>query len=210
MIVRRMVAGFCLFCFAFAVKMEKPMDAWTVEPFPGSLTGKTIIVTQKIWDEGTLTRSEPEGPLWPEIVFALRCLRNELPDVRAKVEYGSAYSAAVILPDQETKGRLLENAWRFGLIADGKPEETGERVLLRYVGPIHAAAMRALDMDLETYLLFLRRAGRAVLNRNGRAVAWIIRVPEGEAVSFTLPEGAAWEISGDSAGGVIIAVRSGC
>ncbi|MBR3743358.1 MAG: hypothetical protein IKN04_23360 [Clostridia bacterium] len=210
MIVRRMLLVFCLLCFAFSVRTGKTVDVWTVEPFSGSLSGKTITVTRRIWAVGTLTRDEPEGSLRSEIVFALRCLRMELPDDSVKVDGGSGYMAVMILSDQETVDWLLDNAWRFGLIVDKKPEGPGERIRLRYVGPVHAAAMHALDMDLEDYLLFLRRTGQTALNRNGRAVAWIIRVPEGEAVSFTLPEGAAWEISGDSAGGVIIAVRSGC
>ena len=143
----------------------------------------------------------------PEAAYALTCLQAELPKETLAVERGTGYAADVIISGQEAGGWVLENAWRFGLIVS---QEREERLRLRYVGPIHAVAMHALQMDLTEYLLFLRKTGNAALLRNGRAVGWIIRVPAGEAVSFVLPEGAAWEISEDHDGCVIIAVGSGC
>ena len=185
-------------------------DRWTVEPFSDTLSGKTVTVARKMWMEGALTGEEQEGPMHPETVFALRCLQTALPGETLTLELEAEYAAAVTVPDQETGGWVAENAWQYGLIVEGETEENGQRLHLRYVGPVHAAAMRALGLNRTGYLLFLRRMGQAALKRNGNAVAWIFCIPTGGAVTFTLPEGAAWEISGDGAGGVIIAVRSGC
>lgn len=203
----RMLLWLCLFSIVFSVKTQKGEDQWTVEPFSGTLSGQTVTVTSALWANGPLTGEAQEGPLRPEAAYALTCLQVELPKETLAVEDGSGYAADVIILDQEAGERLLESAWRFGLIVT---QETEDRFCLRYVGPVHAAAMHALQMDLTEYLLFLRKTGNAALLRNGRTVGWIICVPAGEAVSFTLPEGAAWEISGDNAGCVIIAVRSGC
>ena len=207
MAVARMLLWLCLFCAAFSAKMQKGTEGWTVEPFSGTLSGQTVTVTSALWADGPLTREAQEGPLRAEVAFALRCLQAELPEGTLAMDHGSGYAAEMVILDQEAGGWLLENAWRFGLISI---HETEDRLSLRYVGPVHAAAMHALDVDLTEYLLFLRKTGEAVLLRNGRAVGWIIRVPAGKAVSFMLPEGAAWEISGDTAGYVIIAVGSGC
>ena len=208
MIARRMLLGMCLFCFAFSVKTAKAADMWSVDRFSGSISGKTVTVTRKIWAEGALVPDGLGGPLRSETVFALQCLGRELPDDSVKADCGSGYTAGVICSDPETVEWLLENAWRFGLIVERKPEEPSERIRLRYVGPVHAAAMHALEMDLDAYLHFLRQTGQTALNRNGRAVAWIFCVPEQASVSFALPENAAWEISGDGAGRVIIVVSS--
>lgn len=207
MTVPRILLWLCLLSIAFSVKTQKGEDTWTVEPFSGTLSGQTVTVTSALWADGPLTREGQEGPLRPEAAYALTCLQAELPDGTLAVDHGSGYTADMIILDQEAGGRLLENAWRFGLIVT---QETGDRLCLRYVGPVHAATMRALQMDLTEYLLFLRKTGEAELRRNGRTVGWVFCVPAGEAVSFALPEGAAWEISGDSAGCVIVAVRSGC
>ncbi|MBR4539962.1 MAG: hypothetical protein IKO52_14130 [Clostridia bacterium] len=207
MTVPRMLLWLCLLSIAFSVKTQKGEDKWTVEPFFGTLSGQTVTVTSALWDDGPLTREGQTGPLRPEAAYALTCLQAELPKETLAVERGTGYAADVIISGQEAGGWVLENAWRFGLIVS---QETEERLHLRYVGPIHAVAMHALQMDLTEYLLFLRKTGNAALLRNGRAVGWILRVPAGEAVSFILPEGAAWEISGDHDGCVIIAVRSGC
>ncbi len=200
---RMMGLGLCLLLLLFPAKAE---NEWTVEPFSGALSGRTVTVTRRLWAQGPLTPEQGEGPMRPEMAFALYCIRAELPGKALTAAGVLAYSAVVNLPDQETGAWLLENAWRFGLIADEKTENS---LRLRSVGPVHAAALHALHTDLEAYLLFLRQTGRAVLRRNGQAVAWIICVPEKEALSFTLPEGAAFSVSGDGAGSVIIVVRSG-
>ncbi len=210
MTVPRMLLWLCLFFAAFSVNTQKGEDKWTVEPFSETLSGKTVTVTSALWDDGPLTLEAQEGFLRPEAAFALRCLQAELPKGTLYVDHGSGYAADVIILDQKAGGKLLVSAWRFGLIMTLESEKVEERFCLRYVGPVHAAAMHALQMDLTEYLLFLRTTGNAALLRNGRTVGWIIRVPGGEAVSFTLPEGAAWEISGDNDGCVIIAVGSGC
>ncbi len=207
MTVPKMLLWLCLFSVAFSVKTQKEEDTWTVEPFSGTLSGRTVTVTSVLWADGPLTREAKEGPLRPEAAFALTCLQAELPDGTLTMDHGSGYAADMIMTDQEACGWLLENAWRFGLIV---AQETEDRLCLRYVGPVHAAAMCALGMDLTEYLLFLRETGNMALQRNGRTVGWIFCVPAGKAVSFILPEGAVWEISGDKAGCVIIAVRSGC
>ena len=179
-------------------------DQWTVERFSGALSGTTVTVTQSLWGKGVFTEEGQEGPLRAETAFALRCMQEELKDRAA--DQGSGYTAVAVSKDRETGAWLKENAWRFGLEA----EEKEDRIYLRYVGAVHAAAMHALGMDRTEYLLFLRKAGQAVLKRNGRDVGWIFCVPAGASISFKVPEGAAWEISGDGGGRVIIAVRSGC
>ncbi len=207
MTVLRMLLWLCVLCAAFSVKTQKSADRWTVEPFSGKLPGRTVTVTSALWADGPLIREGQEGPLRPEAAFALTCLQAELPNGTLIVDRGLGYAAEMIMTDQESWGWLLENAWRFGLFVS---QEMEERLCLRYVGPIHAAAMHALNMDLDKYRLLLRGEGQAALRRNGQTVGWILCMPAGKAVSFMLPEGATWEISGDDAGSVIIAVRSGC
>ncbi len=199
---RRMLLGLCLLFLLFPAKAE---NEWAVEPFSGALSGKTVTVTRRLWAQGPLTRSQGEGPVRPEMAFALYCMQSALPGGTLPAKRASAYTE-VISAAPETGARMRENAWRFGLIAD---EQTEGSLRLRYVGPAHAAAIRALQMDLEAYLLFLRRTGRIVLKRNGQAASWIICMPEEEAVSFVLPEGAAFSASGDGEGFVIVAVGSG-
>lgn len=207
MAVRRIILCWMLLSILGLSGESRASDEWTVERYSGALSGKTVTVTQKLWMDGALTVEEREGPLRPEMAFALRCLQAELPK-QAAMEKGSGYTAALLLPDEKTGEWARENAWRFGLMVTEDAKE--ERVSLRYVGAVHAAAMRALGVGWTEYLLFLREMGQAELKRNGRAVAWVFCVPEQTAVSFVLPEGAAWEISGDGAGSVIITVRSGC
>lgn len=199
----------CLLLAFSGIPRGEKGDEWSVEPFSGPLSGKTVTVTRPMWADGALTQEGQEGPLRPETVFALRCLQAERPDLELTAECGSGYMASLAIPGQETGAWLRENVWRFGLIAIRESEEMGKHLCLRYVGTAHAAAMHALGMDLEEYLLFLRKTGRAALLRNGRTAAWIFCLPEEAAITFALPEGAAWEISGDNAGCVIVAVRSG-
>lgn len=210
MTVRRMLLFLMLLFLGFVRTGGKEADTWTVEPFSGSLSGGMVTVTRRLWTEGPLTGEELEGPLQPETVFALRCLREEMTrrgmKLPEKPDRETAYWADFALPGQAAEAWLHENVWRFGLIT----EDQGNNIIrLHYVGTVHAAAMRALDMDLKAYLLFLRRMGQVRLLRNGQAAAWVFCVPEQEAVTFTLWEGAAWEISGDGEGWVIIAIRSG-
>lgn len=195
--LRRMLLGFWLLILLFPARAE---NEWDIEPFSGALPGRTVTVTRSLWADGPLMPDEPEGPLRPEMAFPLYCIQAEL-----SAEHASGYTA-VISSDRETGAWLRENAERFGLIAEN---ETGESLRLRYVGSVHATAMRILSMDLEAYLPFLRQAGQLVFKRNGQPVAWVFCMPESESVSFILPEGAAFSVSGDGAGGVIIAVGSG-
>ena len=201
MMVRRILLGLCLLFLLFPAKAE---NEWEVGPFSGSLSGKTVTVTRNLWAEGQLMPGKKEDRLRPEMAFALYCVQAELPGCSLTFEQISAYMAAVSFPDQETGVWLRENAWRFGLIT----EEKMGNLRFRYVGPVHAAVLHALQMDLEAYLFFLRQTGQAVLKRNGQAVAWIFCVPASEALSFTLPESAAFSVSGDGAGFVVIAI--GC
>ena len=130
------------------------------------------------------------------------CQGMKLPE---RLDRETAYSADFAPLEPAAEQWMAENVWRFGFLM----EEDEKNIRLRYAGMVHTAAMTALDMDLEAYLLFLRRMGQAALKRNGQTVAWIICVPEQEAVTFTLPEGAAFEITGDGTGWVILAIRSG-
>ena len=198
---RRMLLGLCLLFLLFPGQAE---NEWEVEPFSGSLSGRTVTVTRQLWAEGPLMPEKREGPLRPEMAFALYCMQTERPEVALAFEQIAAYAASM-LPDQETGAWLRENAWRFGLTAE---EKTDESLRLRYVGPVHAASMHVLQMDLAAYLHFLRQTECLVLKRNGQAVAWVFCVPERASVSFSLPEGAAFQVSGDGAGFVVIAI--GC
>lgn len=195
---RRMIGALCLLMLLFPARAE---NEWEAEPFSGFLSGGTVTVTRSLWADGPLMPGESRGVLKPEMAFALYCVQAELPGGALTVKRASGYTAEL----SSNSAWLRENVWRYGLVAG---DETEEGLRLRYVGPVHAAALRALQMDLEAYLIFLRQTGRAVLRRNGQAVAWIICVPESEALSFALPEGAALSVSGDGAGFVVIAI--GC
>ena len=202
-----------LFLFGLFSAGGEKGDRWTVEPFSGPLSGKAVTVTRQIWAEGTLTPDTSEGPLRAETLFALRCLREEMRErgmrMPERPDRETACTAEFTLWETAAEQWLSENAWRFGFIVENEPGDGGGSIRLRYAGPVHAAAMHALEMDLQAYLRFLRQAGQAALLRNGRAAAWIVCVPEQDALTFTLPEGAAWEISGDGAGWVIFTVLSG-
>jgi hypothetical protein len=202
-----------LFFFGLFSASGEEGDVWTVKPFSNPLSGRTVTVTRRLWAEGPLTPGEPEGPMRPDTVFALYCLREEmrsrgmcLPETADSV---FAYAADFFLSETEAEQWLTENCWRFGFVMRDETDENGTRIHLRFVGPVHAAAMRALDVDLEAYLHFLRETGQAALLRNGQTAAWIICVPEQEALAFVLPEDGAWEISGDGAGWVNAAALSG-
>ncbi len=107
---------------------------------------------------------------------------------------------------------MLENLWRYGLIQryspDGSERGSCESIHLRYVGPVHAAAMRALHLNFEDYLFFLHQEKEITLTRNGAPYAYIRCLPEEDALSFSLPENAAWTVSGDNAGFVILAIAA--
>ena len=110
-------------------------------------------------------------------------------------------------------GRWIEaNAWRYGLIqryAPGQASEGScEGIHLRCVGPAHAAAMRALSLDLEEYLLFLHRETALTLLRGGTPYAYILCVPARDALTFSLPERAAFAVSGDNMGYVVMAIAA--
>ena len=108
---------------------------------------------------------------------------------------------------------LWENMWRYGLIqryAPGDGAEGGcEEIHLRYVGVVHASAMRALGMSLESYLSLLRNERAVTVLRDQQPWAYLYCDPCDAGAAFPLPEGAAWEISADNTGWVILAVAAG-
>ena len=197
---------FLLLLHCSACPEQNDAAQWTAERFDGNLSGVTVTVTRRVWEQGPLTETGADGSPRPELIYALRCAEAAHNGMaRARILRAGGWTAEIEPPDGETAAWLHENAGQYGLI----PEENGPVIRLRYVGPVHAAAMRALGMEQTEYLRFLRRERQIMLRRKGRSAAWVFCVPEGEAVSFVLPEGAAWEISGDGAGFVIVAVRSG-
>lgn len=109
----------------------------------------------------------------------------------------------------ETGRWLAEHMWRFGFIQRCVPgsgeAETCENAHLRYVGNIHACAMRALNLGLEDYLALLRREQALTVYDNGAPYASVVCTPENQVVTFEIPENAAPEISGDNAGFVVAA-----
>lgn len=100
---------------------------------------------------------------------------------------------------------MAENLWRYGFV---QREGVCENIHLRYVGPVHAAAMRVLGMNLEEYLAFLRGEGKVTLLREERPYAYLLCFPADGAVSFSVPERTAYAVSGDNTGFVVIAIAA--
>lgn len=93
-----------------------------------------------------------------------------------------------------------------GTITDGEGH-------YRYVGPIHAAAMKERDMCLEEYLIFLRDftySGNhlAVRTDAGDYEVYSVKLSEAGVTKVPVPEGE-YTISGDNQGYVIITVPAG-
>ena len=100
---------------------------------------------------------------------------------------------------------LAEHMSRYGFI---QRQGVCENVHLRYVGIPHAAAMGLLGLDLEDYLDFLHQERELTLLRDGAPYAYLVCVPAAEAVSFPVPDQAAFLVSGDNTGWVIGAIAA--
>lgn len=107
-------------------------------------------------------------------------------------------------PEETVAGRqLLRLAWRNGFIRTKAGD--GAAFLFRYVGKAHATAMTYLDVGLEDYLTILHRKEQLTLHDDG-ATYYIQCVPaQGEYTVFTVPAGAACEVSMDNTGYAVIA-----
>lgn len=103
-------------------------------------------------------------------------------------------------PLEETpRGRLLtQTAWRYGFVI---VSTSRNGVRLRYVGEAHAAAMTCLGLDFAEYLAFLHQHRQVFIRPTGGVGYWIVCRPiQGNYVEFSLPEGAAREVSLDNLG----------
>ncbi len=111
-------------------------------------------------------------------------------------------------PLEETaQGRqLLRLAWRNGFVRT-HPEAGDEAAFLfRYVGVAHATAMTYLDVELSTYLELLHEKRMLTVYGEGGQVFLIQCAPvTGSLVTFSLPVGAACEISMDNTGYAVAA-----
>ena len=105
---------------------------------------------------------------------------------------------------------LCDNLWRFGWIQRFSEKEIKgcEQIHLRYVGVPHAAAMRALGLDLEDYLLLLHREKALTVWVAGAPYAYITCAPEASLPRFTLPEGEQYLFSADNMGYFIVSVSA--
>lgn len=108
------------------------------------------------------------------------------------------------------EGRWLrDNLWRYGFIrryADGEEDGACEGIHLRYVGPLHAAALHALNTTLEEYLALLRREGALTLMKDSRPAAYLYCAPCQGDWHLPLPEGAEAQCSADNTGWAVAAI----
>lgn len=112
----------------------------------------------------------------------------------------------------ETGLWLRDHLWRYGFIRRFGPDdaEAGgcEGIHLRYVGPVHAAAMHTLGLTLEAYWALLRQEGALTLLRDGRPAAYLYCAPCAGDWLLTLPENASFQCSADNTGWAAAAVSA--
>lgn len=98
---------------------------------------------------------------------------------------------------------LKDSLWRYGFIrryaAEGE-EGACENIHLRYVGPLHAAAMHALGMTMEEYWALLRQEGALTVQKDGQDAAYLYSAPCGADGGCLLPTGSRAEFSADNTG----------
>ena len=69
------------------------------------------------------------------------------------------------------------------------------------MGEANAAAMTCLGLNFAEYLAFLHQHRQVMIRPTGEVGYWIVCRPvQGNYVEFSLPEGAAWEVSLDNLG----------
>ena len=107
----------------------------------------------------------------------------------------------------ETGQWIDTHLWRYGFIqryALGEETEGGcENIHLRYVGPLHAAAMHTLNGTLEEYLALLRREGAVTLYQGEQPLACMFCLPCSGDCVFSLPANALYTFSADNTGWAI-------
>ncbi|MBR1606610.1 MAG: D-alanyl-D-alanine carboxypeptidase family protein [Clostridia bacterium] len=109
---------------------------------------------------------------------------------------------------------LLTHGWEYGFIRRYPPQKaalTGianETLHWRFVGRLHARAMHAADWCLEEYLTALHTYGVLRLQTPEGASFWMLCQPLGESVSFSIPQGAEYEVSADNMGWAVCAYRA--
>lgn len=107
---------------------------------------------------------------------------------------------------------LAENMWRSGWIrryGPGSKAEGGcENVHLRYVGKVHAAAMHALNLDLEEYLDYLHQQGAVTVCRDGAPWAYLYALPCDGGLTIPLPADTEYQVSLDNRGYAVLAMAA--
>ena len=107
---------------------------------------------------------------------------------------------------------LAEHMWRYGWLYRNAPGNSAacgcEGIHLRYVGKIHAAAMHAMNLNLEDYLSLLRSEGKLTLYRNDQAWAHLYCFPCDGNLSIQIPEKTVYQVSSDNTGYAIIAIAA--
>lgn len=102
---------------------------------------------------------------------------------------------------------LLYNAWKYGFVQRYPTIRDNEdkAYQFRYIGKAHAAAMRELDMDLDSYLALLHEKQVIQIHQNGIPHYLIICKPiENQFVSMRLPEEVSYEASLDNLGYAVV------
>ena len=130
-------------------------------------------------------------------------------DIRIARGFNVAPDQALLSESAEGK-LLLDSAWRFGFIhrygEKAAPSYQDEAYHFRYVGVAHSTIMRALGLDFEAYLAFLREAGTLIYYENGNPRYAVLAKPWAGNTSFLLPEGCAYEGSIDNTGWAVATV----
>lgn len=119
-----------------------------------------------------------------------------------------SYASGDPLRRTESGTYVADNAWRYGLIrryAHAGLDEIGgcENIHLRYVGRVHAAAMRAGKWTLEEYLSCLREKGSLLISCADFS-AYVFAVPGDGGLTVSVPDGAQVSVSADNAGYTIV------
>lgn len=120
-------------------------------------------------------------------------------------------------PDEGVCGQFRRKAARYGFVErypHGKESVTGiahEPWHFRYVGRLHAAMMRSMDMTLEEYTEYLKqfpyeKQHLQIRERGNDTEVFYVSVGKYDTVSVTLPECSACQVSGNNVDGCIVTV----
>lgn len=173
------------------------MDRLTVFAGTRSQEQQRILLTDTVADFARDVPIEEAVALAKEKVDAPGCSEHQLPwtvDIRLCRTWNDM-PAREALADSPQGSWLLENAWRYGFVQrwpEADPAVDDHRPYhFRYVGLAHARMMRALGLDFEGYLTFLRQEGAVtLLDDEGAPLVTAVCVRAGERHTiFEVPEG---------------------